>query len=137
MTPMRGRVFLRLAGSGGNAYRCLMRSFRQISVIALCALILLTSQSMAVARGQMPPDGQMVLCTGAGSVVIFVDENGQPTTAPHLCPDCILTLANVSSPPLPVILSQVESQRLRWPGAIPAAPVPAHNLPLPRGPPLM
>ena len=45
---------------------------------------------MAAARGANDATGQMILCTGTGSVVVYMDESGVPTQAPHFCPDCTL-----------------------------------------------
>lgn len=57
----------------------------------LLALILaLTSQAMAVTRVSSDATGQMVLCIGTQSVTVYVDAEGQPTAAPHFCPDCAL-----------------------------------------------
>lgn len=58
----------------------------------LVALMVLTSASLAVARAAPDATGQMVLCTGTGPVVVHVDANGDPTGAPHYCPDCAMTL---------------------------------------------
>lgn len=63
---------------------------RRYLVLGLVLLLVLTSQSMAVARGMTGPVGQMVLCTGTGPVSVFVDQNGQPVAPPHYCPDCAL-----------------------------------------------
>ncbi|WP_380995191.1 hypothetical protein [Sedimentitalea sp. HM32M-2] len=59
---------------------------------ALVLLLLLTSQSMAVARGAPGPAGQMQLCTGTGPVMVYVDADGAPVGPPHICPDFALTL---------------------------------------------
>ena len=58
----------------------------------LAAVIALTAQSAAVARTMPDAAGQMVLCTGTGPVMIYFDEQGEPTGAPHLCPDFTLSL---------------------------------------------
>lgn len=57
---------------------------------------------MAAARGANDATGQMVLCTGTGPVVVYMDESGVPTQAPHFCPDC--TLAALT----PMIVDSVE-----------------------------
>lgn len=44
---------------------------------------------MAVARGANDATGKMVLCTGSGEKVVYMDAQGNPTSAPHLCPDCL------------------------------------------------
>lgn len=66
---------------------------------ALTLVLGLTGQSMAVARTAPDGSGQMVLCIGATTVVVYVDEDGQPTEAPHICPDCILSFAEPAAPP--------------------------------------
>jgi hypothetical protein len=67
--------------------------------IALALLLVLTSQTMAIARGAAPPVDQLVLCTGAGSVTVLLDAEGKPTGQVHICPDCIFSaLAGVIPP---------------------------------------
>ena len=58
--------------------------------LVLC--LVLTSQTMAVARGAQDPSGQVVLCTGTGPVTVLVDAKGQPVGQVHICPDCALGL---------------------------------------------
>lgn len=70
--------------------------------LLLVLLLILTGQSMAVARGASGPAGQMILCTGTGPVQVFVDEEGQPTAPPRYCPDCALTLLDHVAPALAV-----------------------------------
>lgn len=60
---------------------------------ALSAMLTLTGQSMAVARGASAATGQMVICSGMGPVVVYTDAQGRPTAAPHVCPDCMLVLS--------------------------------------------
>ena len=61
-------------------------------VICLAVVLVLTGQSMAAARGAADATGKMVLCVGTQSVVVYMDEQGQPVQAPHFCPDCTLSL---------------------------------------------
>jgi hypothetical protein len=63
-----------------------------ISALLLALVLALTSQSMAVARGASAASGQIVLCTGAGPVAVYIDAEGQPTSAPHICPDAALNV---------------------------------------------
>ncbi|MEM7318819.1 MAG: hypothetical protein AAF408_07330 [Pseudomonadota bacterium] len=58
--------------------------------IALSLLVMLTGQAMAQARGMDMAVGQIVICSGTGPVIIFVDETGQPTQAPQYCPDYVI-----------------------------------------------
>lgn len=61
-------------------------------VICLAVVLVLTGQSMVAARGAANATGKMVLCVGTQSVVVYMDEQGQPAQAPHFCPDCTLSL---------------------------------------------
>jgi hypothetical protein len=70
----------------------MMTPLRPILALCLCALLALTSQTMAVARGAPAPAGTMVLCTGTGPVTVLIDADGEPTGAVHICPDCALGL---------------------------------------------
>jgi hypothetical protein len=65
---------------------------RSIIAVLLALVLGLTSQSMAVARGASAATGQMVLCTGTGPVAVYLDAEGQPTSAPHICPDAALNI---------------------------------------------
>ena len=60
--------------------------------ICLAVVLVLTGQSMVAARGAANVTGKMVLCVGTQSVVVYMDEQGQPAQAPHFCPDCTLSL---------------------------------------------
>ncbi|MDG1102863.1 MAG: hypothetical protein P8N75_05740 [Ascidiaceihabitans sp.] len=64
--------------------------------ICLAVVLVLTGQSMAGARGAAGATGKMVLCVGTQSVVVYMDEQRQPTQAPHFCPDCTLTLIDAA-----------------------------------------
>lgn len=65
---------------------------RMLHSVLLALVLALTSQSMAVARGASAATGQMVLCTGSGPVAVYLDASGQPTSAPHICPDSALNV---------------------------------------------
>jgi hypothetical protein len=65
-------------------------SLRICQATFLALMLVLTSQAMAVARGTSGPAGQMVLCTGTGPTLIYVDQNGVPTGPAVYCPDCAL-----------------------------------------------
>jgi hypothetical protein len=104
--------------------------------ILLSLMLGITSQSMAVARGASAATGQMILCTGAGPVAVYTDAQGQPTNAPHLCPDSALNVlveistANVDVPELIVLNIP------KFPLAAQHAPTRPHLGPPSRGPPL-
>lgn len=63
---------------------------RGLSSLLLALVLALTSQSMAVARGATAASDRIVLCTGTGPMAIYVDAEGKPTHAPHICPDSTL-----------------------------------------------
>lgn len=62
---------------------------RLIFPLLLALSMAMTSQSMAVARGAAAATGQMVICTGSGTMTVFTDADGVPTGAPYICPDCV------------------------------------------------
>lgn len=72
---------------------------RPCLAVLLCLLLVLTGQSLAVARVLPGPSGQVALCTGSGPVMVHVDENGEPTAPPHFCPDGALSLLNAVAAP--------------------------------------
>jgi hypothetical protein len=82
---------------------------RSAVAIFLAFVLVLTGQSMAIARTSMGATGQMVLCVGDGSVVVYMDETGAPTLAPHFCPDCTLNFMDmVAGDPTTLPLSEAE-----------------------------
>ena len=102
----------------------------------LILILLVTGQSAAVARATPGPAGRMVLCTGAGLVTVFVDEDGDPVGAPHVCPDAALGfLVALDLPDLPLIVQRVARER---PAAVPGIVVLTSPAPLfhARAPPL-
>ncbi|NOE18820.1 hypothetical protein GS634_11880 [Ruegeria atlantica] len=82
----------------------------------LSLLLVLTGQGLAVSRGMDRAVGQMVLCTGTGPVVVYMDEDGQPTAPPHYCPDYALSLMGavaVAQPPMPMAPERAQIAPLR------------------------
>lgn len=53
----------------------------------------LTSQQMALARGQGGVAGVMELCIGGSFMMVAVDAEGNPVGPPHPCPEGVLGLA--------------------------------------------
>jgi len=88
----------------------MIRRWRTYLALALVAMMALTSQSMAVARGAAGVAGQIELCTGTGPLTVYVDETGKPTGPPHICPDFALHFLAFVTPPaiVPVPLALVE-----------------------------
>lgn len=106
------------------AFRCgpakvpFMRLPRPIAAFVLAFLLLVTSQSMAVARGTMvDATGTMVLCTGTGPITVLMDETGEPIGPRHICPDCALSV--IAGLAEAFVLSSPDHAMLRF------APVPA------------
>lgn len=62
--------------------------------------IALTAHGAAAAQGNRDASGQMVICTGTGPVVVYVDDDGQPVQPPHYCPDCVMQLLDAVSVPV-------------------------------------
>ena len=81
-----------------------MTGFRSLTALTLALMLALTSLTLAVARGQAPALGTIILCSGAGMQALPVDADGNPTGPPHVCPDGVTALASVemAAPGLPV-----------------------------------
>lgn len=112
------------------------RTLRTILPIALSLLLALTAQSVAASRGMDRAVGQMVLCTGTGPVAVYMDQNGQPTKAPHFCPDYALSLLGAvfaDQPPHPSAPDRVQPGPLRGISNLVAALVHGQSA---RGPPI-
>lgn len=75
---------------------------RSLATILLILIVGVTSQSMAIARGQTRIADTVVICSGYGIVAIQVDAEGNPVGAPHICPDMALSLlaAPEAAPPV-------------------------------------
>lgn len=76
---------------------------RSYIAVLLAFVLAFTGHSMAAARGASPAIDQMVLCIGNGSVVVYMDENGAPTSAPHICPDCTVSLLDAIVPEIAIV----------------------------------
>lgn len=74
-----------------------MPIWKSLVGVGLAVILAVTGQSMAASRGATAATGQMVICVGTTAVVVYTDANGQPTAAPHICPDCILLFDTVKS----------------------------------------
>jgi hypothetical protein len=65
----------------------------RILTLILALLIAVTSQQMAMARAvTKDAQGQVILCTGQGPMMVTLDTQGDPIGPVHICPDCALTL---------------------------------------------
>ena len=75
-------------------------TLRAFISLTLALALVLTSQAMASVRGASEATGQAVLCIDGAMVTVHLDAEGQPTKAPHYCPECmLLALASASVPP--------------------------------------
>ena len=109
----------------------------RLLTLTLAFLIAVTSQQMAVARGaMMDAAGQVVLCTGHGVQTVTIGRNGDPIKVVHICPDCALTLDEISFDKFETFAAVVHIQTLDQTPAIDLkvslVPTSAH----PRGPPV-
>lgn len=71
---------------------------RHIAFLLILAMTL-TGHSLALAKAAPGPDGFIEICTGEGTLLVALDENGAPTTGyAHICPDCaFLALATLEA----------------------------------------
>ena len=112
-----------------------LRSHPVLSLV-LAVLIGLTGLTLGHARGQVRTGETVVLCTGAGAVVVTLDARGNPTGPAHICPDMALALlmgVAVDAPLVPAA-GLLRGDSLVDLATLPSQPV---TLPLgePRGPP--
>lgn len=104
--------------------------------LILIAIVVLTSQQLALARGQAVAMGNMVMCVGGGFVTIAVDAKGNPTGAPHVCPDGVQAMAfDPGEPGRPIPVGSVTVPRYL---ALPCTAAPSLHLQTPqaRAPPI-
>ncbi|QDC09061.1 hypothetical protein FHY55_07315 [Oceanicola sp. D3] len=79
-----------------------MMMVRRVISGLMLAVLLLAGQALSVARGHGAAVGQMVICTGFGTQVVHVDAEGNPVSAPHLCPDGLAAMVEAHVPPPPL-----------------------------------
>ena len=114
-----------------------MMQFRAIAIALLALAVMASSVTMAVARNQPRPIGEMVLCTGYGMVVVSVDAQGQPTGPMMPCPDCIISLAGLTD--TPAMLPAAPQLLVAHAYSLRSLPAPATGTPVfrhPRAPPV-
>lgn len=75
------------------------RLLRIYLALTLALLVAFTGHAAASMKGSRDASGQMVICSGTGPVTIYVDGDGQPTKAPHYCPDCVMHLLDLVPQP--------------------------------------
>jgi hypothetical protein len=69
----------------------------RIAGLLLALIVALTSQQLALARGQADMAGSITLCSGGGFVTVAVDAKGNPVGPAHICPDGIAALFGVTA----------------------------------------
>ena len=109
---------------------------RSFIAVALSLVLVLSAQSMALARTAPGPAGVMVLCTGTGPMTVLVDETGTPIAPGHVCPDCAMGLFAATLPAvagLPELLSHTRKPWILTPASGQAGA--AVRLPPARAPP--
>ena len=67
-------------------------TLRTYAALFLALALTFTAHNAAAMRTMQDASGQVVICTGTGPEIIYVDDQGQPASPPHFCPDCV-TLA--------------------------------------------
>jgi hypothetical protein len=108
---------------------------RQIFAVLLSLVLVTTGGAMTSARESVPAGTLMVICTGFGIATVVLDEDGAPTEARQVCPDCALgTLTGL--PPVHFTLAAEPPASHFFVDAVHPALTRDFNGPvLPRGPP--
>lgn len=115
----------------------MVRRMRQTLALILAALVVLTSGTAGFARGQAAAAvGEIVICSGQGTILVAVDAEGKPVRGIHVCPDCILTLLAMADAAPEAAVRGADWRRVAWPPAyhFPAASAATPGA-LARGPP--
>lgn len=86
-----------------------MSMLRRLLGLSLVLLLAITSQALAVARGEAPAAGYAVYCIGGSMVTVAIDADGHPVSEPHLCPDAVAGFAVLSLPQRPWAAPQVQA----------------------------
>lgn len=73
-----------------------MTRLRSAYSVILAALLIVTFQQMASARGMAPAVGEAFLCLGGVQVSVPIDASGAPTKPSHFCPDCTTHAADIA-----------------------------------------
>ncbi|MDF1856098.1 hypothetical protein [Pseudooceanicola sp.] len=110
---------------------------RPAFALLLVALLTLTGQAAAIARGQPGAAGWAELCTGSGPVMVALDSAGQPIGPAHLCPDNAFLLLQAIAVQAPVIVPLDSQRRIFLALDIITAHTPAAEAPSARGPPVL
>ncbi|MDO9525071.1 MAG: hypothetical protein Q7J57_05950 [Gemmobacter sp.] len=95
-----------------------MFRFRSLAAFCLAIVLVCTSVTMAVARGQMrmttATGTMLVICSGAGPMSITLDMDGNPVGPMHVCPDCALGMIADDVPPVSLPVPPATGTRISW-----------------------
>lgn len=110
---------------------------RSMTAFLLSLLLVLTSHSLAMARGKSPDVGtEMVICTGVGMITMTIGSDGEPVETAHICPDAVSIFATA-------LMAQdmlAQPYAMQWRAVLPDTVImqPQETLsPSARGPPLV
>ena len=107
----------------------------RLTGLVLVLLLAVSGQGLAQGRGDTAAVGQAVICTGTGPVVIYLDDQGQPTGPPRYCPDFAMHGFDLAAS---VPLASAPARRLTrlpWSFSYPFPPAQAAPAAMARGPP--
>nr|WP_096789541.1 DUF2946 family protein [Phaeobacter piscinae] len=68
------------------------------SYLALALIVLMALTGVSAQAGMRDATGQMVICTGTGPVMVYIDSDGQPVSPPMDCPECLTFVADLGLP---------------------------------------
>lgn len=71
---------------------------RMLHILGLVCALIVSGQGAAFAAASDEATGKIAICTGFGTHVIFVDENGKQTTPPQLCADAFKCFVALPTP---------------------------------------
>lgn len=113
-----------------------MTRIRPLFSLMLALVLMATSVTMAVARGQAVSGTEVVICSGYGMTTIEIDAEGNPIGPVHSCPDCLAGVLATLPPDLPLIQRPAAISRALH--DLRVAHLPSHDEapPRARGPPL-
>ena len=109
---------------------------RSVLSILLSLILVVTSHSMALARTADQPQGQMVICSGEDTFVVYIDADGQPLPASHLCPDCALQALPATMPPILALARTLSATVVSTPDEVVPDNRAAYSRALARAPPV-
>ncbi|MCX7559005.1 hypothetical protein OS190_05445 [Sulfitobacter sp. F26204] len=107
-------------------------------LLSFCLMLVLvsTSHAAALAKGAAVATGQMVICNGNGTILVYTDADGAPTAAPLICPDCIANVALIEVPVIAKAPSRIVTLVISTALGAQLVPVSIRLGPQPRAPPV-